>query len=257
MIEKRWQSAEVLPNLNFNKKNISDIVLETWSAVFKFFLDAKQASVWLCMTRLTAFSYVSCIWWELVSGGGGGVWTSRLLYVLRSPHMQGQDVGSLQQHVAATKSCVVHTEGTCSSNKIKTQHTSNCVLKTFGTWTQIPAWSSTSWIPCNMPQGLNRFQVRVVRAKNNQHTRGGVAATCPWNMHLLHFLAFIHIVILLLLHVPAFRPLSVNNTWFCLCYKSRYMSLRHVPTRVRRPLLLLSSSYHYDTLRFVSINCKI
>ena len=50
--------------------------------------------------------------------------------------------------------------------------------------------------------------------------------TCCCDMSLsLHFFVCVHIVILLLLHVPAPRPLSVNNTWFCRFY----MLLRRVP----------------------------
>ncbi len=74
-------------------------------------------------------------------------------------------------------------------------------------------------------QGQNSFKVPVhvcvAHAKNYQHTRGDMSLE-----HVpLHFLACVHIVILLLLHVPAPCPLSVNNTWFCCCY----MSLQLVP----------------------------
>ncbi len=64
--------------------------------------------------------------------------------------------------------------------------------------------------------------------KLSAHTNGSVAATCPWGMSSLQLLVCVHIMILLLLHVPTTRPcymslLHVPAT--CPCY----MSPLHVP----------------------------
>ncbi len=161
-----------------------------------------------------------------------------------SAHVRTRHRDMFQQYVAAANSRdLLWGHVGSSSNKIKCVHTGNCsgdILQGHVTVTrslmcaesfwhvqhkflQHVVWSLTSWIPCNMSQGQNSCKVHVcvVHAKNYQHTRGGLSLE-----HVpLHFLACVHNVILLLLHVPASRPLSVNNTLLCRCY----MSLQLVP----------------------------
>ena len=70
--------------------------------------------------------------------------------------------------------------------------------------------------------------------KVSVHTRGHVAATCPWNMYPQHFHVCTNVVILSLLHVPATRPCYMSPQ--CVPHKCYVpatcrcdMSLEHVP----------------------------
>ncbi len=122
---------------------------------------------------------------------------STYLLVKVSAHVGTCRRDMLQQHVAATKSCVVHTEGTFSRDDFAAVLSLRHVARI-----------STRWTACNKLQGQNRARIRVTRAKNYQHTRGDVwlrhvpatfscvrthcdwvAATCPRYSTLLHVLS--------------------------------------------------------------------